>query len=180
MNKIKHLPLKHLVVQRAPGKTPSNGILYAENHVFPCLLGKNGITTRKVEGDMKTPAGQFRLLGGYYRKNRIGFIQSGLELAAIKPDMGWCDAPDSANYNRAVKLPFCGSHERLMREDSLYDIVIVMDHNYHRRIKGRGSAVFFHLTAEKNHTAGCVGISRDAMLKLLPRLSTQTIMTIKP
>ena len=42
---------------------------------------------------------------------------------------GWCDAPRDRNYNRPVRLPYPASHERLWRDDHLYDIVVVLSHN---------------------------------------------------
>lgn len=173
-------PVRTITVRRAPGRNPSSGVLLAGGKAFPCLLGKNGITVNKREGDWKTPAGSFRLLFALYRKDRINPPTSRLPTDYISEKAGWCDAPDNPNYNRPVKLPVAASHERLKRDDGLYDIVVVMDHNYTRRVRGRGSAVFFHLTAEKKHTAGCVAIARDDMLRLLPLLSNTTVMRILP
>lgn len=67
-----------------------------------------------------------------------------------------------------------------MRDDHLYDIIVVMDHNYTNRIKGRGSAVFFHLTDKKDYTAGCVAVSEKVMRYLLPKIDQNTQMIIKP
>ena len=46
------------------------GHLRAGPITFPCALGKSGISHRKREGDKATPAGSFRLLYGYYRRDR--------------------------------------------------------------------------------------------------------------
>lgn len=174
--------MKHqnLIVRRAPGLKKSDGLLQFGNHIWPCLLGKNGITTRKKEGDMKTPAGAFPLLFAFHNKKNIPFVSSSLPLRHIRNDDGWCDAPFNANYNRPIKLPFHASHEELMRQDHLYDIIIVMDHNYSTRINGRGSAVFFHLTDKKDHTAGCIAVEKNVMQFLLPRVGHNTLMIIEP
>jgi L,D-peptidoglycan transpeptidase YkuD (ErfK/YbiS/YcfS/YnhG family) len=67
----------------------------------------------------------------------------------------------------------------MWREDSLYDICFVLDYNYSRRIKGRGSAIFFHLARPGlTPTAGCVAISRENMRKLAPRLAKGARMRI--
>jgi len=169
-----------LIVRRAPGPNKSRGLLEFGNYIWPCLLGKNGITTRKREGDWKTPAGSYLLCFALYRKDRVRFVRSGLSIRPIKPDDGWCDAPSDANYNRAVTLPYPTSSETMTRQDHMYDFVVVMDHNYTARIKGRGSAVFFHLTDHKEFTAGCVAVDQSVMKFLLPRLTNKTRMIIHP
>ncbi len=171
---------KNLIVSSAPGKQNSKGLLRFGLQVFPCILGKNGITTRKQEGDMKTPSGTFQLLFSYHNKSRIPFISSNLPIRSTRQSDGWCDDPSNANYNRPVSLPTTASHEVLMRDDHLYDIIVVMDHNYTNRIKGRGSAVFFHLTDKKDYTAGCVAVSEKVMRYLLPKIDQNTQMIIKP
>ncbi len=67
-------------------------------------------------------------------------------LALATADLGWCDAPQSACYNRPVRLSFRASHEKMLRSDRLYDICLVLDWNFTRRARNRGSAIFMHLT----------------------------------
>lgn len=129
---------------------------------------------------MKTPSGRFKLLYGYFRKERTGLVNSRLPFKPINDRIGWCDDPQNPNYNRPVSLPFEASHEKMQREDPLYDLVIAMDHNYTKRTKNLGSAVFFHLTADKPYTAGCVAIAPNVMRFLLPHLSQETEMIIQP
>ncbi len=167
-------------VQRGFFGKPSKGLLHFQGKVWPCLLGKNGIATRKLEGDMKTPSGTFPLLFGFFRKDRLARQPGLLVLKATKSDDGWCDAPSHPNYNRPVKLPFSASHEKMMRDDNLYDVVIVMDQNFSRRTRNRGSAVFFHLAGDKDHTAGCIGVTPKVMKFLLARINTKTRIVIKP
>ena len=166
-------------MRKASSINRSRGLLQLGNRTWRCILGKNGISTRKFEGDMKTPSGSFRLLFGYYRRERVGHPTSLLPMRPIKTGAGWCDDPLNANYNRPVKLPFRGSHEELLRRDHLYDIVIVMDHNFTKRTRNCGSAVFFHLTDGKPHTAGCIAVSSNIMKQLLPRLSRNTRIIIR-
>ncbi len=66
----------------------------------------------------------------------------------------------------------------MWREDHAYDVVLVLDFNLRPRIRGGGSAIFFHLAhADSRPTAGCLALSGADMLKLLPRLSTRTILS---
>jgi L,D-peptidoglycan transpeptidase YkuD (ErfK/YbiS/YcfS/YnhG family) len=66
-----------------------------------------------------------------------------------------------------------------MRQDHLYDFIVEIDHNNSPRIAGRGSAVFLHLARKDfSPTAGCVSMTRSAMLRLLERLGPQTRIVI--
>jgi L,D-peptidoglycan transpeptidase YkuD (ErfK/YbiS/YcfS/YnhG family) len=147
---------------------------------IPCSLGRNGVTRFKREGDGKTPAGTFALIGGYWRRDRLRPPAAALALEPIKADMGWCDDPADANYNRPLRLPARARHEELLRADGLYDVVLLLVHNQSPRVRGHGSAIFFHLTRDKmDPPAGCVAISRAQMLRLLPRLSPDCVMIIR-
>jgi L,D-peptidoglycan transpeptidase YkuD (ErfK/YbiS/YcfS/YnhG family) len=58
----------------------------------------------------------------------------------------------------------------LKREDRLYDIIVVLNHNQRPRVQGHGSAVFFHLVREGyTPTAGCVAVSLRDMRIILER-----------
>ena len=73
----------------------------------------------------------------------------------------WCDDPKSFLYNRHLRGPTRLSHEDLWRSDRLYDFVGVLDHNIRPAMRGRGSAIFFHVATEDlAPTAGCVARRR--------------------
>lgn len=171
--------IRQLVVTRTPGGV-NTGRLHAGDLVIPCALGRNGVTHFKREGDGKTPLGRFALTGGYWRRDRVRRPGALLPLRPIMPHMGWCDDVGDANYNRPLRLPARARHEELMRSDALYDIVITLDHNQRPRVRGHGSAIFFHLMrGAHDPTAGCVAISRAHMLRLLPRLARDCVMIIR-
>ncbi|WP_075997654.1 L,D-transpeptidase family protein [Salaquimonas pukyongi] len=165
-------------MRRKPGSGHSGGLLLAGDVVTPCLLGKTGISHNKHEGDGATPSGSYELLFGFFRSDRISPPSTLLPMRALTPQDGWCDAPNHPAYNRPVRLPFAASHENLWRDDRLYDICLVMDHNFSRRHRNRGSAVFVHLTADKPYTAGCIALSPMAMIRLLPFLRNGTRVEI--
>ena len=59
-------------------------------------------------------------------------------------------------------------------------VVIVTDHNQRPRVRGRGSAIFFHIAREGfSPTQGCVAIAPAAMRRLLPRLAREVELTIE-
>ena len=146
---------------------------------MPCALGPAGILRDKREGDGATPAGRFRLLWGYYRPDRRRPPAGGVPLRPMRRDQGWCEDPASGRYNRPVRLPAAEGADRRRRDDALYDLVFVLDHNFTRRCKGRGSAIFFHLARPGlTPTAGCVAISAADMRKLARRLARGAEMWI--
>ena len=157
----------------------ARGWLTAGPFRLPCALGPAGIVRRKREGDKGTPAGRFRLLWGFYRPDRVRPVASGVALKPMRPDQGWCEDPASPRYNRPVRLPAADATDRMWRDDRLYDLTFVLDQNFTRRAKGRGSAIFFHLAREGlTPTAGCVAISSADMRKLAPHLRRGAVMEI--
>jgi L,D-peptidoglycan transpeptidase YkuD (ErfK/YbiS/YcfS/YnhG family) len=67
-----------------------------------------------------------------------------------------------------VRLPFAASHETLLRDDGLYDCVIVLGWNIAPRARFRGSAIFMHLARDGfAPTEGCIALSRRDMARLL-------------
>lgn len=155
------------------------GFLTLGQITVPCALGRSGISMRKLEGDGATPAGRFRLLYGYCRKDRLRWLSSRLPFKSLTPSDGWCDDPTSSLYNRSVSLPFEGSHEKMWRDDCLYDVVIVLDFNIAPATKGQGSAIFFHIARDDfRPTEGCVAISKKDMRRLLPLIDSQTVMRV--
>ena len=61
-----------------------NKFLYIKDYKIKCTIGKRGITSKKVEGDRKTPKGTFRLKSIFYRKDRIMKIKSSLKKHIIR------------------------------------------------------------------------------------------------
>ena len=148
---------------------------------IPCLVGKAGLiaASDKREGDMATPVGDWPLRRVYYRPDRVALPATSLPSIALTPTMGWCDDPQDAKYNMPVELPFNASHERLWREDGLYDFIVVLGHNDSPPRPFLGSAVFLHLYEQDTpHTAGCVAIAKDDMVALLRTADTKTILRV--
>lgn len=167
-----------IVVRPRPGR-PREGLLQAGGQVVRCALGRGGVRALKREGDGGTPLCRMRLVAGFYRHGQLASLRSGLKLARIRPDDGWCDAPADPSYNRPVRLPFRAGHERMMREDRLYDCCIVLDYNLRPRRRFMGSAIFFHIAhADFRPTEGCVAVSPQTMARLLPRLSPRTVLIV--
>lgn len=170
--------LRHLRATRAFGPE-GLGRLHVGGLVLPCALGPAGVRRRKREGDGATPAGRFRLLSGGWRADRMPRPVAGLPLAPLRVGDLWCDDPRHPLYNRPARAPFKAGCETMRRDDRLYDVVIVLDHNQRPRVRGAGSAIFLHVAREGfAPTQGCVAISPEAMRRLLPRLSAGSVLIV--
>ena len=171
--------LKRIIVRQC-GLNKSTGLIFAGTRSFACALGRNGLTHNKYEGDGATPVGVFQILHGFYRADRVSRQPAGIALLRNQKTLGWCDEPGDTNYNRLVKLPYPGRHEKLWRKDHLYDYCLVLDQNYSKRIRGRGSAIFFHIASDGyNPTEGCVAIKLSDMRWLLCQIGRDTKLVIK-
>lgn len=177
----KHLHPKkrvELVVRARPGN-PQQGLLWVEGRAFPCALGRSGIRAIKREGDGATPLGRMRLVDGWYRSRSTGTVRTPLPMQPIRLKDGWCDASDDRNYNRPVRLPYTASHERMLRDDRLYDRCLVLDYNIRPRRRGMGSAIFLHIARPGYRpTEGCVALSPRDMSRLLPYLARGTVLRV--
>ena len=68
-----------------------------------------------------------------------------LDSEAIMSNSGWCDDPESKNYNQFVKLPVGESAEKLFRSDDLYDLIFVLDYNINPIVKIKAVQFFYIL-----------------------------------
>ncbi len=127
--------------------------------LFPCTIGRGGLSTDKCEGDGATPVGTHRIVGMLYRPDRIWPPVDWAK--PIGPGDLWSDASGQPDYNHKVSAPYDHSHERLRRADPLYDLVLITDWNYPNAQAGRGSAIFLHQWRRKGFpTEGCIAFSR--------------------
>jgi len=149
-------------------------LLY-KGYKLKCSIGKSGISHFKKEGDLATPKGIFKLGLLYYRKDRNKSLVSKIKKRVIKKNMGWCDDSKSKKYNQEIYFPFKYRAEKLYRKDKIYDIFINIKYNHSPIVKGRGSAIFLHLTDNKyKPTKGCAAILKKDFLKILPLISKNT------
>ena len=156
-----------------------SGYLKYKDFKFKCALGKAGVGKKKIEGDNITPKGTFEIVKIYYRSDRIKKIYSKIKLFKINKKMGWCNDPTSKKYNQLIKLPSKYTHEKLYRQDNVYDLVVVLNYNTTPIIKNKGSAIFIHV-AKKNYkkTAGCVALKKKHLVKLIKNIKNKTKIII--
>lgn len=167
-----------IVVRSAPGGR-HRGVLQFETLRIPAALGRSGITSRKREGDGATPRAVMPVLSAYRRGENRTALPSSLTMRRIRADMLWCDDPRHPAYNRPVTAPFPAGHEKMLRQDPLYDVCVVLDWNMRSRRRGCGSAIFFHIARDGYApTEGCVAISFRDMRRLLPKLTSRTRLIV--
>lgn len=158
-------------------------VVEAGGRVIAAVIGRSGLidADRKREGDGATPRGCWLMREVLFRLDRISLPETRLMATPLSADDGWCDDPASPSYNRRVRLPFDASHEKLWRDDHAYDVIIPLGYNDAPVAAGRGSAIFFHCREDgRDHSEGCVAISRADMQDLLPHLTPQSRMIIDP
>jgi len=157
-----------------------NRLLLYRGYKIKCAIGKSGITNKKIEGDLGTPKGKYKLGILYYRKDRIGFLQTNLIKKIIRKNMGWCDDPKNKEYNKEIHFPFNYSAEKFYKKSKIYDILINIKYNHSPVRKNKGSAIFLHLK-NKNYepTKGCIAISKRDFLKLIPLIKRNTQIIIE-
>ena len=145
---------------------------------FKCCIGKKGLKTKKVEGDLATPKGTYLLKKLYYRSDKFKKIETLIPKTRIKKNMGWCNDPKHRFYNSLIKISKKVKHEKMYRKDRKYDLVIVIDYNLKKPIPFKGSAIFIHLTQNYKPTAGCIALSKNDMLVLLKIINKKTKINI--
>jgi L,D-peptidoglycan transpeptidase YkuD (ErfK/YbiS/YcfS/YnhG family) len=155
------------------------GYLKYKNLKFRCALGEAGIKKKEKEGDSVTPKGTFKIIKIYYRPDRIKNITTDLKKIKIKKNMGWCDDSRSHFYNQQIKLPNKFGHEKLFRNDNLYDLILVLNYNINPTIKHKGSAIFIHIAKNSyKKTKGCIALKKEHLMELISKIKKNTKIKI--
>jgi L,D-peptidoglycan transpeptidase YkuD (ErfK/YbiS/YcfS/YnhG family) len=145
-----------------------------------CAIGPAGVAADKREGDGATPLGCFPLRRLLYRPDRLARPETALPVAELAPEDGWCDDPGDTAYNTQVRLPYAASHERLWRDDAIYDAIAILGHNDDPPVPGAGSAIFLHVARDGYApTQGCVALVLPDLLTLLREAGPDTQIRIE-
>lgn len=137
--------------------------------LVPAVLGANGITLDKREGDKKSPAGTF-LFGRTFGSDQA---PSGFRMPYTRTTRYdyWVDDPESPDYNRWITT-FQDPHRYWRSFEKLaipaYRHAVVIDYNVEPIVPGRGSAIFLHIwPGPDGHTVGCTAIAEQQLIVLL-------------
>ena len=144
-------------------------------------IGKSGfaLPNKKIEGDGKSPSGIFKLgkLFSYEKQTKTL-----LENQQTTKDDKWIDDVNSPDYNKHVNgATDAKSYENLLLNTDVYKYCTVIEYNRNPVVKGKGSAIFFHLALNPNFfTLGCVAIKEEYMKLMIswldPNLNPKIIM----
>lgn len=147
--------------------------------VFPCTIGRGGLSTRKREGDGATPVGIHRIIGCLYRPDRLAIPCDWA--VPLGPRDLWSDDPEDEDYNLMVRAPYAASHERLCRADPLYDLILLTDWNWPRAVRGQGSAIFLHQWRRPAYpTEGCIAFDRGDLHWIASRITYRSRVIVPP
>lgn len=154
----------------------ARGLRYRGRH-WPCSIGHGGLSDNKREGDGATPTGKHRVVGMFYRPDRMA-KPAPWAIPIHLPDL-WSDDMTRLDYNHLVRAPYPHSHEKMRRADPLYDLVLITDWNWPDAIPGRGSAIFIHQWRRPHYpTEGCIALSRNHLIQIAKTLRPGTHLIV--
>lgn len=148
---------------------------------IPIVIGRSGLAWGiglhpmdlkspcfKIEGDGKSPAGIFSL-GSAFGHSEMSHLK--MEYLHLNEFIEAVDDLLSSYYNsivdRRTVLPDWQSSEK-MGTEPLYEIGLVINHNFPNAKLGAGSAIFMHIWRNvSSGTAGCTAMSRENLTAIL-------------
>ncbi|WP_319479406.1 L,D-transpeptidase family protein [uncultured Draconibacterium sp.] len=172
-----------VVFNSAPDDHNANLLVYEKTkqgwqavfEMMPAGIGENGFApiNEKIEGDGKSPTGIFALGQLFTYLDRA---DTKMPYQKTTAEDKWIDDPESENYNRYVHGETdAQSYENLLLKSDAYKYCMVIEYNTNPVVKGKGSAIFFHLNKTGSEpTAGCVAITERNMLRVLKWLDPKS------
>lgn len=136
---------------------------------LPAVVGKNGVTVTKKEGDLQTPVGLFPIREAFGTASKPREVR--MPYRMVTRQDYWVDDPASPDYNRWVTY----SRQPKKRWRSFeklaipaYKYALVIGYNDDPPLPGEGSAIFLHIwRGPQSYTAGCVALSEANVLRIL-------------
>ena len=154
---------------------------FPDGRTVPARLGRGGVIAAqdKREGDGATPLGNWPMRRVFFRPDRMNAPRTGLQTVPLRLRDGWCDDPSSPLYNLPVTLPFPASHERLWRDDHVYDLIVELGYNDDSVRPAMGIAIFMHLQQPDGApTEGCVALQQADLVDGLRRAGPGDVIRI--
>ena len=148
------------------------------------LFGRNGLAwgrgvlddkrseLRKIEKDGRAPAGVFKI-GKIYTHDDALPEGSDYPFHTITKADAWIDDPTLPEYNRFVQVdlnrpPEWFDRQRMRHNDFAYRWLVEVRHNADPPVKGKGSAIFFHIRRGVNRpTAGCTTMAEADLASVI-------------
>lgn len=144
------------------------------------VIGRTGLAwgiglyptpSSKVEGDGKSPAGVFSLgtAFGFAPHSEMSHLK--IDYLQLNANIEAVDDSLSKHYNHIVnttEVTIDWHSSEKMGSEPLYELGLVVNHNFPNPQPGSGSAIFFHIWRDENKgTAGCTAMSHENMIEIL-------------
>lgn len=128
---------------------------------MPVVIGRDGMTPDKHEGDDKSPLGLHKIGHAFGNGPKPSFVD--FPYKEISANDKFVDDPNSPEYNTWVRGETkAKSYERMRRKDETYDLGMIIEYNMHPVVPGKGSAIFLHIWKSSDRgTQGCVAMKRS-------------------
>ena len=146
------------------------------------IVGRNGITDQKAEGDGSTPSGTYGFTMAFGLRENPGSI---LPYHKIAKGDYWVDDSASPYYNKLVNTSQVAknwnSAENMASASPYYNYALAL--NYNEACEpGKGSAIFLHcFTASRdNGSAGCIRLPQERAKELVQSATERTKIVIAP
>lgn len=163
--------------------------LYSKTEEYPDIwtqmlscsgfVGKNGLG-KEIEGDMKTPIGDFGIVTAAGIKDNPG-----TKASYVKFDQHIYGA-DGPFYNKLLDTRIHGEDavskyngDTFMDGSPQFNYGLFIDFN-HDCIPGKGCYIFMHCTGPYDYTAGCVAVSEENMKQVLQLVDDNVRICIYP
>ena len=159
----------------------SKGIFVGHGMQVRCAVGKGGVIAAadKREGDGGSPIGDWPMRRVFFRPDRLACPETGLPTVALTPTDGWCDQVGDPLYNQKVTTDYPARHEKLWRDDHVYDLIVELGYNDDPVLDGHGSAIFMHVARpEYEPTEGCIALDIADLKKVLALSSEGSTLAI--
>ena len=163
-------------------KTVGTHLAVVGNNGLGWGLGVKDFTDRegpvKEEGDKKSPAGVFTIGTAFGKPHADNLPAFQLPYQQITYELQCIEDRDSHSYNQLVMendpAKDWEQHDRMLREDDLYDLGAFVNHNIDPAVPGSGSCIFLHLWRNPSSgTLGCTAMERKELLKHLTWLNPE-------
>ncbi len=166
--------------ERAPGAkwkpvSPSWPVLFGKKGLAwgSGRAGQNEAGLRKVERDMRAPAGLFQI-GKVYTYDAQLPSGSDYPFHQVTTADAWIDDVNHPDYNRFVRIPDPANppawfaKQKMRHNDFAYRWLVEIRHNSDPPVAGAGSAIFFHIRRGVDRpSAGCTTMAESNLVKMI-------------
>jgi D-alanyl-D-alanine dipeptidase len=135
------------------------------------ILGVNGMTNQKREGDGKSPAGTFFLGTAFGHPDNACYAKK-IPFLEITEDLECVDDPNSCYYNQFINKSTqnrdWNSSEKMQKIGKSYELGLVIKYNMDPVQPALGSAIFFHVWKDnETPTAGCTAMALEDLIEVI-------------